>query len=455
MPIDDLPASGVTTVLGSGWPEGVELHLVRFDRTGRCLSIQARQAAVDAVPEHTHVFLLSHGWNNSWADVLARYRSWVTNLLDIPATAAARRAGRFKPLFIGVFWPSLAFPGDDEAGPEVAGAGPALDPELVDALVEPLPAADQARARELLGRGAVDRGEAVELARLVSGGFEGSDWAFEDLSAADAAPEGVGSLWQSWSAAQRLAASVDPTQPRPLDPNQALDLGDGVESAGAGRWATLWLARVASFRPMKDRSHRVGSTGVGALLADVLAAPPTPNHRRSHHLVGHSFGCKVMLSALCAAPEGSVVDSALLLQPATSARCFSADAGERVPGGYRPALQRVSGTILSTWSTHDFPLRKLYQLSAWRDKDLGDVETAGLLDKWHALGGYGPSELDPVPAGWTARAGEQFHRLPAGPALIPVDGSDVIGGHGKVATADTAWMLFDQLGLAADPDHPR
>lgn len=95
---------------------------------------------------------------------------------------------------------------------------------------------------------------------------------------------------------------------------------------------------------MKDRAGTVGARGVAPLLTDLLRASEA-----RVHLLGHSFGGKVVLSALCVPSDlPRKVHAALLLQPAVSHLCFA----ERVPGtdrpgGYRAALQRVERPILS------------------------------------------------------------------------------------------------------------
>jgi hypothetical protein len=56
--------------------------------------------------------------------------------------------------------------------------------------------------------------------------------------------------------------------------------------------------RLASLYLMKDRAGKVGSSGVAELLRGLLQRTTAPVH-----VVGHSFGCKVMLSAAAAEPS--------------------------------------------------------------------------------------------------------------------------------------------------------
>src|SRR5204863_823662 len=112
------------------------------------------------------------------------------------------------------------------------------------------------------------------------------------------------------------------------------------------------------------------------------------------HLIGHSYACKVVLSALCFQELPRPVTSLLLLQPAISYLCFAAaDAtGTGKPGGYHDALDKVEQPILTTYSTHDVALRDLFHLAVRRPFDQGEEHIGADVppSPYAALGGYGP-----------------------------------------------------------------
>src|SRR5262249_37236629 len=72
------------------------------------------------------------------------------------------------------------------------------------------------------------------------------------------------------------------------------------------------IVRVATGWQMKDRAGVVGRSGVGPLLDDVLGFTPTSGTAPRVHLLGHSYGAKVVLSALCTGMKPRKVNSALL-----------------------------------------------------------------------------------------------------------------------------------------------
>jgi hypothetical protein len=155
-----------------------------------------------------------------------------------------------------------------------------------------------------------------------------------------------------------------------------------------------------------------------------------------------------MLSAITAPPSlPEQVHSALLLQPAVSHLCFAADAnGKGGPGGYRPAIKRVTQPIVATYSRHDFALTRLYHLALRRGRDLGEVDFAAEEppSRYAALGGYGPRPVgDGVKLVDVRDPGRRYDLGEDGLQVLGVDCTNTIGGHGKISNESTWWMLYD------------
>ena len=161
------------------------------------------------------------------------------------------------------------------------------------------------------------------------------------------------------------------------------------------------------------------------------------------HLIGHSFGARVLLSALAAEPVGRPATSMLLLQAAVNRWCFAADAaGTGRAGGYRPVLSRVERPVVATTTRHDHPLRLVFHL-ALRGGHLGEPRIAAIGDeeRYGALGGYGPAGLGGAATTVAVKDPGSRYELPAGVEVLAVDGSRTIGGHGDVSNPSTWWML--------------
>ena len=120
-------------------------HLICFSASGEERTDdpdgQMSQGVLEALKAEpiTDVFLMSHGWLGDVVDAKNQYHKWVGtmagNTTDIQRMRQARP--RFRPLLIGLHWPSKPY-GDEElggsatsfAGP-LAGGGLPVD-EMVD-----------------------------------------------------------------------------------------------------------------------------------------------------------------------------------------------------------------------------------------------------------------------------------------------------------------------------------
>lgn len=95
----------------------MESWLVRFDNDGHCISPKTQAALLDrpSVESERPVILFSHGWNNDFDDATALYRDF---LRQSELHLTAQHSG-FKPLFVGVLWPSIRLSFD--MGMHIAG----------------------------------------------------------------------------------------------------------------------------------------------------------------------------------------------------------------------------------------------------------------------------------------------------------------------------------------------
>lgn len=429
--------------------DGINLDtwIVRFDKSGICASPQTRALLLDKLAANptAPIVFFSHGWNNDFADALALYKSFLQHfqkvLQDHPMQGTA-------PTFVGITWPSMWLPSD--SGPQMAGAGGSAK-DIADIssvagavgdLVEALPrTTNRQRFYELTEARQVSTDEARELARMLQTIVTSSDdGAAEDASSEDALLRAFGALQSAAGAAQ----SSDDLG----EGGVVTAAGTGAAPAAAGLPAFLdprWAVRLGTLYLMKDRAGTVGSAGAGELLRDMLQRTTGPIHA-----VGHSFGGKVMLSAIAALANGTrPVQSLLLLQPAVSHLSFAQTVpGRTGSGGYRVVLDRVAKPILSTFSTHDFPLHTIYHLALLRRADLGELQIAAAVttagnppNAYAALGGYGPRGADEHLVDGLPAPGQDID--PKGKRIVGLDGSKDkrIDSHGGVANPYTAWAL--------------
>lgn len=441
-----------------GQSEPVPWYVIPFDKSGTCTAPLTREHLLQAIKDKTYtdVFLFSHGWNNDWDTASQRYQSFIDGVVKLRHEQKLSATAPYKPLLVGLFWPSIALVMPWEKAPKFAATSTAAsDTEQwrleLEELVEAVEVSDRDTLYALTQAEQLQESDAGRLADLLARVTGKLDQAEQDTGGKAETPSGADLL--------ERARHI----PRSSDSGGASGQFGFVKGAGAGPKAAAIelstfdprnLVRIATVLRMKDRAARVGATGVHPLLRDLLAA----GSGARVHLIGHSYGAIVLLSSVCYPPEEELpakVDSLLLLQPAVSQWCFAHDvAGKGYPGGYESALWRVRGSILTTFSKHDTPLTRLFHLAVRRSRDLGQPRIApegGLLPAppslYAALGGFGPAGLnDAQMRVQKIQAPPQSYSLgPDVPKVLALNGDEAIQDHGDVSQAVTWWALLQQL----------
>lgn len=432
----------------------VPWYMLPFDAAGLCTGPVTRSQLVSEVAngDYTDVFLFSHGWNNTWDNATSSYAAFMTGYAGMVRDRGLVYPRPFHPLLVGIYWPSIEFIRADELPPQVRDleATNGGEPDLAIAQERPplafvaagVPAAHRQQFSALAERDRLTGAEALEMARLLLPTYQEKASGPREIPSAGGAitAEALVEMWR-----QTLS-------PAPPD-DETQDEGEAARVAGdRGLMANVLsfdprdILRAVTLLKMKDRAGVVGAQGVGPLLADLLAANPAARL----HLLGHSYGCRVMLSALCAQPLSRKVNSALLLQPAVSCFCFAGDVlGTGQPGGFREAMARVEQAILATFSRRDLPLHDFFHLAVRRPGDVGEVGgDRGLEsppDSHAALGGYGPvgcaGECDDMAMPGPGAG----YSLPDGVRVVGLDGSTYISGHSDISNEATWWALYNQV----------
>jgi hypothetical protein len=424
--------------------------IIRFDKEGTCESPKSQEALLAKLGQDlkpTDVIFMSHGWNSDFSDAIGQYQAFIKAFEKV--TDDHKPARDFRPLFVGVTWPSVWFPLDK--GPRLAGPDtePAARTKILAAVGQDVEDAAEKRLAELLSKERLNLEEAREAAAIVLPSLANADQT-------DVKPDKELNTDFVVAAAGRIQELMQPLKasdkPGTFNPG-----GTAAASVAGLEWLDPRnILRMLSLYEMKDRAGHVGSNGVAVLLRQLLATGIPI------HLVGHSFGSKVMLSALCApAPLAHPAASALLLQPAISHLSFADAIPERTgPGGYRAALgtDHIAGRIFSTYSSSDFPLHDVFHAALRRAADLGEARIAAEAPPpsiYAALGGYGPSQAGEFLVNPILKPGVPYS-IKDGVRIVGLDGSAAvdyptpsadarIACHGCVANPYTAWALHQQI----------
>ncbi|MEU2554828.1 serine-threonine protein kinase [Streptomyces sp. NPDC013313] len=324
------------------------------------------------------LIVFAHGWNNDRSTATALYRAFFA---PVPGLAPKARIG-----YAGVVWPSMRF--CDEPIPDLPRSVAA-----VEAQAAPGPALDKDTRRALLGAFPARATVLGRLARLL-----------------DERPPGDEGLAE-FGRLVRLLVEPGPGGPGvadiPGEDGPAVFRGDPVAACAelAGALAGLgtaegfalpdpWngakeLLRQATYYTMKRRAGTVGEHGLGPAVGRLAAAAPGVRV----HLVGHSFGGRLVSFALRGLPAGvRSVKSVTLLQGAFSHYAFAAalphDAGRA--GALRDRQERIDGPLVCCHSRFDTALATFYPLAsrcADDDRSVGGLALGRLLgDRWGAMG---------------------------------------------------------------------
>jgi hypothetical protein len=229
-----------------------------------------------------------------------------------------------------------------------------------------------------------------------------------------------------------------------------LDPGTLLERFGSLEDGISAVMNLATYYEMKARAGAVGKE-----LVPVLAAVRAARPEVRLHLAGHSFGARVMASAL-ANCDPFPVSSATLIQGAFSQFGFAKQWDGVHDGLFRPGLAggRLEGPVVVTYSRHDEMVGLVYDLASRVAGNLpdttGQVSDADdhVHDEFGAIGAHGarstPESL------WTAMlpVPGPGYAFPAR-AISNLESSAYIASHFDVTTAETGKALVGAITAVA------
>jgi hypothetical protein len=425
-----------------------------FDENGGPTEGNHSTVGAEMVSERvTDLFVFSHGWNNSMTAAGDLYNT----MFPMLRAAANTRMPDTVPGFVGVYWPSLWFPdspasvagiGDDVQASssamvdESAGTNALSGAEIADKLRRGFAGSTQATIVEL-GR-LIDDG----LAAAASGASEDEQRerlaAFQDLLA-DLVP----TVSSEESGDAPVLFTDDPVYTYrgvaqafgTVPPGSATqDLGSVFRAAFTGAKDVL---RIFSYRTMKARAGTVGAAGLGPILASWREASPALRV----HLMGHSFGARLVSFALTGVGDASAspVASLLLIQGAFSHWGFSRaqDNPFGQAGPLHAVANRVHGPLAATFSRHDRAVCFWYPRASFLS---GDSLLADSADRWGAMGADGFQAVAPavdlVLAGDGSLDGKvvagSFHRVDANGVIQDETQSAFSGAHSDICHPSVA-----------------
>ena len=364
----------------SGFPSAE----IEFDRDAKVIGGLDEVLALAAGP-CTDLIVMSHGWNNDAREARELYKQLAASMRELLNQGRVPALRDRKIALVGVLWPSKKFADEQGNVGGAAGVGSAVevvavtdqinglrtlypDPEsqqTLDTLVELVPQLeDRATARKKF----VD-----QLRTLLDEDAADHEDASKDLFDTDG-----GELMD------RLAKPL--LMPGPPGGGAGVDGGGGAAGFGDLLTGPLGAAKkllnFTTFFEMKARAGDVGARGVAPVVAQIKQSRPELNV----HLLGHSFGARLVSAAANQLPQDSVA-SVSLLQGAFSHHGFARDFEPGKNGFFRQVIDNktVRGPVVITKTANDKAVGFAYAVASRISND----PAAGVGDARDKFGGIG------------------------------------------------------------------
>ena len=379
----------MTSSLDLSDPENAALRGYRYQELefaldGSLVRPEQEKAVAELADSVTDLIVISHGWNNNITEARDLYRRLAESFDTVRVSSPINLTGRTLGI-LGVLWPSKRFTDAQLIPGGVASM--ADDPDL--------PADLRAMSDVFPGDDAeVKLREAADLAPRLEDSVEARD-KYADLlrsliSPAEAEPADAAEDLFHMSGDQLLeqlekamiASMAGPppaTQPEDTGGIQLIGLGAGLggfdgigDDVGVGETSGLFsapraiwskgraLLNYVTYYTMKARAGAIGARSLSPILSTAVIG------KARLHLVGHSFGARLVTAAANALPEPGGVSSMSLLQGAFSHNSFSADFGQGQKGGFRHLVdaRNVKGPIIVTHTRNDSAVGIAYAIAS-------------------------------------------------------------------------------------------
>ena len=420
------------------------------------------------------LFIFSHGWNNDHAAAKSLYQRFFAEVAklfqdgNVPKKIPGAKIG-----LTGVLWPSILWPDDapsDGPQPELPRSTGGGSVALVAARAKvPVKKAEPKDINATLKKTYDDPRQQTLIDELTA--------MLADRPADDAAINAFRAKLGELLASEH-PGRVDKTQPDDAESGivdlndrkwrQLLrEVGNNAEKRGSVKggavglgdpFMKLWdgakdVLRIATYWQMKNRAGVVGRDGLGKVLSRLSQDAPDVRV----HLLGHSFGARLVSFALAGLPATttqakSPVKSLFLLQGAFSHYAFATELphDRTRSGALKGMAARVDGPLLTTQSLRDYAVGVSYPAAS-----IANNEDAAAFDnpsaRWGAMGHDGAQAVEARTLPLAAPGG--MYPFSKG-GWLNLDGNEVIihgslpsGAHSDIVHPHTAWAALAAAGI--------
>lgn len=426
---------------------------VQFTKDGAINDAQEAKRAVDGIAQNniTDLFAFSHGWNNDMDEARQLYLDFFTSVKNLRDGGHAPNLNNRKFAVLGILWPSKKFADEDLIASGAASLDGSVEDVAVGKQLDRLIAAlDTPKAGKQLG-------EAKDLLADLESGPKAREAFVEKIRSLLPKPtkdEEVANEFFTLSGEEIMSMLNAPLgMPGAADGGGAANLGDELAGGAAGlgdffngiKAAALRVANYATYYLMKERAGTVGCEGVSKVVAQILAKSPNVKV----HLIGHSFGGRVVTAAAQALGDKPATQPASmsLLQAAFSHNGFASKFDGTRDGFFRKVVtdKKVKGAIIVTHTKNDRAVGVAYPIAS----KLAGQDAAALGDANDRFGGLGRNGAQHTPeaeAGTLLPVGGAY-ALAAG-KVFNLEATQFIKNHGNVEGKEAAAAVLAAVATA-------
>jgi len=436
---------------------------LEFAKDGSVVHPEQAAAVAGLAASVTDLIVMSHGWNNNIDEARDLYRALTASMNTVLPSAPIALGGRSIGI-LGVLWPSKRFT-DAELIPGGA-AGLVADPTLPDDLraMGDAFAADDAeatlnRAAELADQLDVSvdaRNEFADVLRSLirPASAEPADAADElfSLSGDDLLARLQNAMIAAMTGLHAVGGpgGIGGVQALPAEGLGPGGVGGGGIGGAAGLFdgiSAIWskgraLLNYLTYYTMKDRAGDIGANSLGPILAASVVG------KTRLHLVGHSFGARLVTAAANSLPAAGSVSSISLLQGAFSHNSFAVDWVPGQNGGFRHLIDDkcITGPMIITHTRNDRAVGIAYAIASsiavQNAEDVGDANS-----QFGGLGSNGAQHTPEANNGQPLQAAGAAYTFD-NQVVYNLLADQFISGHGDVTNVAVANAILQAVGSA-------
>jgi hypothetical protein len=332
----------------------------------------------------TDLWLFSYGWNNNLVDGTRTYDTWVDRMHEVQQDKV--QDPTYNPLFVGVYWPSKAWADysmkqqiKPSAEAETVTSGGRGEFEIYSEPSAPVAATSTPDSQDL--QRFIDDFRPV----MDPEGIYGLDYKRDFRRLYKLMSQAQPRSNQEITKFVKILRKYDTPDPH-LDPLERENFGtipiaavvkqlQDKSTVPAPQYEGFVIDKlqqffsVFTFWKMKARAAIVGENGVYPFLLNVKKALSGQKRQVRIHLLGHSFGAKLVTAAVYPAAHAKnielpFVNTLVLLLGAFSQFSFSSDipVSMGVAGHYATVIERgvVANPLMAIYSRYDSANKYLY-----------------------------------------------------------------------------------------------